>query len=207
MKGVNNVYYYFCLKNVENCKIFRKSFLIFSIRHVLRLFIFILGCFFDIPLISFRQVLRFSKLFKPSHIPHLWRRKRKRRPDEPAGDGRKGDGDDVKKEDADDEIPRPEPRAGSSESSSEGEEVFELNWGREPRAEEIASDDEVSEKDTVRRDSFIYVLISVFRQISFLIYKCLSICRPVCLSICQSICRPVCLSICQSICPSACLSL
>ena len=68
-------------------------------------------------------MLRFSRLFKPVHMPHVWKRKRKKKEEE-------GDNKDSGVEDG-------------GASGEEEEFNLTLNMGREPQPEEIASDDEV----------------------------------------------------------------
>ncbi|XP_012946001.1 LOW QUALITY PROTEIN: transcription initiation factor TFIID subunit 1 [Aplysia californica] len=105
------------------------------------------------------QVLRFSRLFKPAHVPHIWRKKRKKKEEDEEKKSKEGDkqGEGKKKEE-------PEKKDGKLKEESEGgeedgkkaageeadveeeeedEEVkLVLNLGRGPKPEELADDDE-----------------------------------------------------------------
>ncbi|XP_041357029.1 transcription initiation factor TFIID subunit 1-like isoform X3 [Gigantopelta aegis] len=70
------------------------------------------------------KVLRFSRLFKPVHMPHVWKRKRKKKDDDDEGDNKDSGVED-------------------GVSGEEEEFTLKLNMGREPRPDELAADDEM----------------------------------------------------------------
>ena len=88
----------------------------------------------------FSQVLRFSRLFKPVHNPHIWRKRRKKKEkDEEKKEGEEG---------------KEEGEKSSQEEEKEEEEEFltdeelnkllKLDMGRAPQPHELAPDDEVN---------------------------------------------------------------
>lgn len=88
----------------------------------------------------FLQVLRFSRLFKPVHNPHIWRKRRKKKEKEEE----KTDGEEGKEEKGE--------KSSQEEQKEEEEEFFtdeelkkllKLDMGREPQPHELAPDDEV----------------------------------------------------------------
>ncbi|KAH9513821.1 Transcription initiation factor TFIID subunit 1 [Bulinus truncatus] len=109
------------------------------------------------------QVLRFSRLFKPAHAPHVWRKKRKKKDDDDEKKAAKGEN--KKKDEADkgqadiaekenkpevnlDEQIKKEDNKESDvpfikqEPSIEEELDIKLNMGRLPKKEELLYDDE-----------------------------------------------------------------
>ncbi|XP_064636542.1 transcription initiation factor TFIID subunit 1-like isoform X2 [Lineus longissimus] len=108
------------------------------------------------------KVLRFSKLFRPAHVPHMWKRRVKKKKEEPdkkkpeKKDEKKLDGVEVKKELADSSEGRLDHDKLDTESGVVKMEVdeeeknsiadedfwFDLDWGRPPNPEEVESDDE-----------------------------------------------------------------
>ncbi|KAK0060755.1 transcription initiation factor TFIID subunit 1 [Biomphalaria pfeifferi] len=113
------------------------------------------------------QVLRFSRLFKPAHVPHVWRKKRKKKEEDEEKKGSKGDSkkkdskEDLEKVQADaaekENQPEVDQEEGSKDEDCEDrkpdikvEPFFEeeleinLNMGRMPKKEEMLDDDEAS---------------------------------------------------------------
>ncbi|XP_055893415.1 transcription initiation factor TFIID subunit 1-like isoform X2 [Biomphalaria glabrata] len=111
------------------------------------------------------QVLRFSRLFKPAHVPHVWRKKRKKKEEDEEKKGSKGDSkkkdskEDLEKVQADaaekENQPEVDQEEGSKDEDCEDrkpdikeEPFFEeeleinLNMGRMPKKEEMLDDDE-----------------------------------------------------------------
>ena len=81
------------------------------------------------------QVLRFSRLFKPVHTPHVWRKRRKKKEKE---DEKKEEGEETGqegKEDSEDEE--------EFMSDAELSKFLKLDTGREPKAQDMATDEEV----------------------------------------------------------------
>ncbi|KAI8725799.1 transcription initiation factor TFIID subunit 1, partial [Biomphalaria glabrata] len=112
-------------------------------------------------------VLRFSRLFKPAHVPHVWRKKRKKKEEDEEKKGSKGDSkkkdskEDLEKVQADaaekENQPEVDQEEGSKDEDCEDrkpdikvEPIFEeeleinLNMGRMPKKEEMLDDDEAS---------------------------------------------------------------
>ncbi|XP_067663597.1 transcription initiation factor TFIID subunit 1-like isoform X1 [Haliotis asinina] len=99
------------------------------------------------------KVLRFSRLFKPVHTPHVWKRKRKKREEDPkeSKDDQKGDED---QKDEREEDPYHQPDGGHTDTHVDRplfrDRVFEddedviitPNFGRQAKPEEVVSDDE-----------------------------------------------------------------
>ena len=92
------------------------------------------------------QVLRFSRLFKPAYVPHIYKKRRKRRDDRSDGDGNcKADSLEAMSltEYKDDSVADSERLADDYFTEQELSERFKLDFGRPAMVEEVDIDDEV----------------------------------------------------------------
>lgn len=90
------------------------------------------------------QVLRFSRLFRPTYIPHVWRKKKKKSEEE---EGKKVKTEEEQKADAlmseDEKQKKLDLMKQEMEDEFEDYCPFQLNLGRDARPDELEADDAV----------------------------------------------------------------